>query len=624
MARSLMSAIVQLKPDMDGFRKETIKGVEDTTDKAEKVLADGMGEAGKTGGKAAGDAIEKEVGKAADKSVKGFSSKMKQLEGVGTRMSMFVTAPIVAGLGASVKQASDLKEAVNANQVIFGAAATGIETWAKNTIDSIGLAQSTSLAMANQIGAQMTAQGLSQQQAADMSMKLVERARDIKSLLNASSTEEVMTAIAAGLRGESEPMRRFGVALSQAAIEAKALSMGLVTMEGDMTKVKSAELSLSKAQEAYSKSLKDNKATAVDRQQALDAVTIAEERLTKAMEGKAPKLTEAQKIEAAYALVLEQSSAAEGDYANTKDSVANAAEEQRERVKELSATMGTALLPITEKVLGVMNGLLEKFNNMSPAGQKVILVIAGLAATVGPAIIIFAKLVTAIKTIQAAMTALSVAMSANPVGLIIAAVVIAVALIYKFRKEIWAFIKAVGGWFADLGKLLAKPFQQLGGIITGVFNTALGVVKGVINGLLTYWETMINAAVKGVNLLIRGVNIANPFEDVPYVPEASLPRLARGGTVYPDGRVVHLAEGGEPEDVVPHSKRGGYVSSLTGDLSAKLDALAAAVMALAEQPRTMTVTVQGGSFNEQQLAAELDKLSRRQNAIAGRTRRPGR
>ena len=50
----------------------------------------------------------------------------------------------------------------------------------------------------------------------------------------------------------------------------------------------------------------------------------------------------------------------------------------------------------------------------------------------------------------------------------------------------------------------------------------------------------------------------------PARPHHDVPQLAAGGTVHPDGRIVHLAEGGKPEDVVPHDKRQAYAQSVLG------------------------------------------------------------
>jgi hypothetical protein len=590
MSKALMSVVVAVRPDLTTFRSEMTDGVTDAAQDSGRALGDEMEKAGSEAGKRSGDAMSKS-----------FASRLKGMENAGRKMSMFVTAPIVGAMGLAVKQASDLGEAVNATNVIFGDAATGVEAWSKNTINSLGLARQTSLGMMNQIGAQMTSQGLAQEQAADMSMKLVERARDIKSLLNAGSTEEVMTAIASGLRGEAEPLRRFGVSLSQAAIEAQALSSGLVQTSADLTQVKSAQLGVSRAQETYAKTMANTKATEVDRQQALTALEIAEAKLATAMEGKAPKLTEAQKIQAAYAIILEQSSAAAGDAANTSGSYANKTEELRERMKELSATYGEVLLPVAEKLLAWANTMAEKFGNLSPSTRKLIVLVASLAATLGPALLIFAKFTQAIMTIRSAMLAMNLAFLANPVTLLIMGLVAAGLVIYKFRNQIWEFLRAVGSTFAEIGRVIAAPFERLGSIIVGVMDKTLGVVKGLINGVLGYYETLINGAVAGINLLVRGINIVNPLEDIPNVPNVQLPRLAKGGNITSAGSVMVGEKGPE----ILSLPQGARVTPLDKATSATVVNVTGPITIVANDPK--------------ELGRQLDRLGREAAARRMRT-----
>ena len=90
------------------------------------------------------------------------------------------------------------------------------------------------------------------------------------------------------------------------------------------------------------------------------------------------------------------------------------------------------------------------------------------------------------------------------------------------------------------------------------------------------------------------------------------PKMAVGGTVYPDGRIVHLAENGEPEDVVPHSKRSSYAAAIGGEIHPAL------LAALATPPAPITVHVNGANLDEKTLARELDRIQR--SAAARRLR----
>ena len=69
--------------------------------------------------------------------------------------------------------------------------------------------------------------GIARKDAAAMSKQMVTLGADMASFNNASP-EETLDAIRAGLAGETEPLRRFGVFLNEARIAQQALSMGLV------------------------------------------------------------------------------------------------------------------------------------------------------------------------------------------------------------------------------------------------------------------------------------------------------------------------------------------------------------------------------------------------------------
>ena len=99
-----------------------------------------------------------------------------------------------------------------------------------------------------------------------MSTGLVQLAADLASFNNLNP-EEVFLKLQSGIVGEVEPMRALGVNLSAAAVNAKALQMGLVNANGE--------------------------------------------------------LTEQAKIMARYALIMEQTGNAQGDFARTSDGLAN-------------------------------------------------------------------------------------------------------------------------------------------------------------------------------------------------------------------------------------------------------------------------------------------------------------
>ena len=103
---------------------------------------------------------------------------------IGTRMSAVITAPIV-GLGVyGVKAFSDLNEAVNAANVVFGTASGKIMDFGKTAAESVGLSQRAFLQASVPIGSALQNVGLSASDAGDMTIKLTQRAADMASVFN--------------------------------------------------------------------------------------------------------------------------------------------------------------------------------------------------------------------------------------------------------------------------------------------------------------------------------------------------------------------------------------------------------------------------------------------------------
>ena len=121
------------------------------------------------------------------------------------------------------------EEASKAN-VLFGEAAAAIQQFAASSSD-IGLSSRAALQASSSFGNLFTAIGLGQEQAADYSVTLTRLAADLASFNN-TTVDEAVVALGAALRGESEPIRRYGVLLSDATLRQTALANGLKVTAG--------------------------------------------------------------------------------------------------------------------------------------------------------------------------------------------------------------------------------------------------------------------------------------------------------------------------------------------------------------------------------------------------------
>lgn len=175
-------------------------------------------------------------------------------------------AALTGLVGSSISAASDLSESMSKVGVVFGDNQQQILNWADGAATALGQSKQQALEAAGTFGNLFTALGLGGQQSADMSMNVVNLASDLASFNNINPTE-ALDALRAGLTGETEPLKRLGVNMNEATLKAKGLELGLI-----------------KGSEA---------------------------------------LSPAAKAQAAYALIMEQTGSAQGDFARTSDGLAN-------------------------------------------------------------------------------------------------------------------------------------------------------------------------------------------------------------------------------------------------------------------------------------------------------------
>lgn len=207
--------------------------------------------------------------------------------GIGTKLVGFI--------GNSIGAASDLNETISKTKVVFGDAAKEIEAFADKGPAALGQTKTEALAAASTFGTFGKAAGLSGKDLAGFSTDLVGLSADLASFHNATP-EEAVTALGAALRGESEPIRRFGVLLDDMSLRNEALRLGLT------------------------KTTKD-------------------------------ALTPQQKTLAAQSLIMKQTKDAQGDFARTSDGLANSQRILSAEFGNLSTKVGSFFLPIAEKVV---------------------------------------------------------------------------------------------------------------------------------------------------------------------------------------------------------------------------------------------------------------------------------
>jgi uncharacterized phage infection (PIP) family protein YhgE len=132
-------------------------------------------------------------------------------------------------LGDAVQSASHFNETVSKTGEILGhEALPELEAWASEAAAAFGLSEQSALDAASTFAIFGKSAGLAGDGLTGFSTDLTELAADFASFFD-TSPEEAITAIGAALRGESEPIRRYGVLLNEATLRQRALTLGIIT-----------------------------------------------------------------------------------------------------------------------------------------------------------------------------------------------------------------------------------------------------------------------------------------------------------------------------------------------------------------------------------------------------------
>ena len=199
-----------------------------------------------TGGGCGLPAVSKGL-KDVDKNSKNTSSSnsksAKSFVNLGAKVTAAALALKKCGriVASWIKESNDYIENVNLFTVAMGEYADSAKQYAEEVSELMGIDPSDW--MRNQ-GVFMTLAsgfGVAGDRAETMSQQLTQLGYDISSFYN-TSVEDAMTKLQSGISGELEPLRRLGYDLSQAKLEATALSLGIDKAVSSMTQAEKAEL----------------------------------------------------------------------------------------------------------------------------------------------------------------------------------------------------------------------------------------------------------------------------------------------------------------------------------------------------------------------------------------------
>lgn len=144
----------------------------------------------------------------------------------------------------AVKMAGDLEQSVGAIDTVFKGSAGQMHAWAKNAANDVGLTANEYNELGTLIGTQLKNGGTAMDQLAPKTNNLIALGADLSSMFGGTS-KDAIEALSSALKGERDPIEKYGVSLNQAKIDAEAAALGFDKVGGSLSSEASQAATLS-------------------------------------------------------------------------------------------------------------------------------------------------------------------------------------------------------------------------------------------------------------------------------------------------------------------------------------------------------------------------------------------
>lgn len=142
-----------------------------------------------------------------------------------------IAAAAVAAAPKLISLGADLEQSIGGVDAVFKNSANQIHDWANSAAKDVGLAANEYNELATLIGAQLKNAGTPAAELAAKTNDLIGVGADLAAQFG-GSTSDAVAALSSALKGERDPIERYGVSLKQASIDAKAAELGFTKVGG--------------------------------------------------------------------------------------------------------------------------------------------------------------------------------------------------------------------------------------------------------------------------------------------------------------------------------------------------------------------------------------------------------
>ena len=255
---------------------------------------------------------QKEATTSATKMGEGYSTTKAIIADLASTVIKKTANALVDFAKGSIEAASSLYEVENVVDVAFEDMRGKVDEFASTSIEAYGISELTAKRTAALFTTMGKAMDLTLDKASDLAIGLAQRSADMASFYDISQ-DITSTALKSVFTGETESLKRFGVVMTEANLQQYAYTQGI--------------------------------------QKKIKEMSIAE------------------KVQLRYNYLMQQTSAAEGDFARTSDSFANKTRQLKERLTETSIVIGNQFIKNLDGAFTTLDELLAKVKEMGENGE---------------------------------------------------------------------------------------------------------------------------------------------------------------------------------------------------------------------------------------------------------------
>lgn len=387
------------------------------------------------------DSVGKKIGK--------FAAGLKIAGGT----ALAAGAAVKVGYDKMIKPAGELEQSVGAIDSVFKGHSKQIHTWAKGAATDVGLTRNEYNELGTLIGSQLKNGGTAMDKLAPKTNALIKQGADLSAMFG-GTTADAVSALSSALKGERDPIEKYGVSLKQSSIDAEAARLGYKKVGGALS------------------------------DQANQAATLS--------------------------LITKQTKDAQGTFAKESETLAGKQQRLTAQYENAKATIGTALLPIATKFFGFLadkalpaiTKLIDGFSGAGDMGdfgsklgleklQPILSAVAGYFQKVAPVVKEF---------VTGALIPLgqTIATKVAPIlqKIITTVLPVLAAAWAKLIPVVGEVVSALGPLIAAIADRLMPIISRLLPVVTTVFTAIVNVVKPVLSTLAAIIRT-VTAIIKG-------------------------------------------------------------------------------------------------------------------------------